>query len=640
MGSWTVMVQREIADRLRAAPGSRTYGSPSVLAQLACEVRLVRTVDPAVFRPRPRIESAILGLRRTGPGGRPGDPRPGPRRLRPPPQVAGPLARARPRPASSRRPAPPSTSSACPRTRAPRRCRLRISPPCRRSCRRDLIAAMPIHAPAKLNLCLFLGPRREDGLHELCSLFEPLALADAIEVSEAGPRRGPLRGGRGREPCGAGARRRCASGAGRGRRCGSRSRSGSRSPRGSAAAPPTRRRCCGWRGRRGRRTCEQLAAELGADVPSQLDPSLALVRGAGERVERLPDPEPHAVVLLPGGGGLATAEVFAEADRLGLGRGEDELEALAARLLTAAGAGASPLDYAELLENDLEPAARALRPDVGEALGALREAGAPLALLTGSGPTAFGLFADLAAARAAAERIDRDDAIVCEAGRRAMRLPGGTEQGLAEVGAEGRDRRRRRRRLRRLHQPGRHREGARGRLPGPRRLDLPAGRGLRLRRDRGLRRPSRPRRDGDDPRRRHRRPGRDRHLPADRDRLGLRIRRRLDQLLHRPPARARVPDAPRPALRHRRGAAGTGRRLLRAPWRQNDLPRPLRRLRARLRALHRRQLRDALPGLRPLQHPRHRALGQQRARSSATSSRATSTRHSITPAKAPSRSAR
>jgi 16S rRNA (adenine1518-N6/adenine1519-N6)-dimethyltransferase len=65
---WTVMVQLEIADRLRVAPGSRTYGSPSVLAQLACEVKLVRTVDPAVFRPRPRVTSAILGLRRRGPG--------------------------------------------------------------------------------------------------------------------------------------------------------------------------------------------------------------------------------------------------------------------------------------------------------------------------------------------------------------------------------------------------------------------------------------------------------------------------------------------------------------------------------------------------------------------------------------------
>ncbi len=65
---WTVMVQREIADRLRAASGNRTYGSPSVLVQLACEVELVRAVDPAVFKPRPRVDSAILGLHRRGPG--------------------------------------------------------------------------------------------------------------------------------------------------------------------------------------------------------------------------------------------------------------------------------------------------------------------------------------------------------------------------------------------------------------------------------------------------------------------------------------------------------------------------------------------------------------------------------------------
>jgi 16S rRNA (adenine1518-N6/adenine1519-N6)-dimethyltransferase len=69
---WTAMVQREIADRLRAGPGSRAYGSPSVLVQLACEVRLIRTVDPAVFRPRPRVGSAILGLTRRGPGADPG----------------------------------------------------------------------------------------------------------------------------------------------------------------------------------------------------------------------------------------------------------------------------------------------------------------------------------------------------------------------------------------------------------------------------------------------------------------------------------------------------------------------------------------------------------------------------------------
>ncbi len=68
VGRWTVMVQREIADRLRAAAGSRTYGAPSVQVQLACEVNLLRTVDPAVFQPRPRVGSAILSLRRTGTG--------------------------------------------------------------------------------------------------------------------------------------------------------------------------------------------------------------------------------------------------------------------------------------------------------------------------------------------------------------------------------------------------------------------------------------------------------------------------------------------------------------------------------------------------------------------------------------------
>ncbi len=67
LSRWLVMVQREIADRLRAKSGSRTYGAPSVLVQLACEARLVRVVDPAVFKPRPRVESAILALRRTGP---------------------------------------------------------------------------------------------------------------------------------------------------------------------------------------------------------------------------------------------------------------------------------------------------------------------------------------------------------------------------------------------------------------------------------------------------------------------------------------------------------------------------------------------------------------------------------------------
>jgi 16S rRNA (adenine1518-N6/adenine1519-N6)-dimethyltransferase len=66
--TWVVMVQREIADRMRAEPGTREYGSPSVLIQLACEVTMLRTVDPAVFVPRPHVESALVRLERKNDG--------------------------------------------------------------------------------------------------------------------------------------------------------------------------------------------------------------------------------------------------------------------------------------------------------------------------------------------------------------------------------------------------------------------------------------------------------------------------------------------------------------------------------------------------------------------------------------------
>jgi 16S rRNA (adenine1518-N6/adenine1519-N6)-dimethyltransferase len=67
IGGWLVMVQREIAARLRAVPGTREYGSASVLVQLACEVKVLRWVDPAVFVPRPHVSSALVRLRRAGP---------------------------------------------------------------------------------------------------------------------------------------------------------------------------------------------------------------------------------------------------------------------------------------------------------------------------------------------------------------------------------------------------------------------------------------------------------------------------------------------------------------------------------------------------------------------------------------------
>ena len=64
---WVVMVQREVGERFAAAPGTPAYGVPSVLAQLACEVTVLRRVSRTVFRPVPNVDSVLLGLRRIGP---------------------------------------------------------------------------------------------------------------------------------------------------------------------------------------------------------------------------------------------------------------------------------------------------------------------------------------------------------------------------------------------------------------------------------------------------------------------------------------------------------------------------------------------------------------------------------------------
>ncbi|MGI8902992.1 MAG: 16S rRNA (adenine(1518)-N(6)/adenine(1519)-N(6))-dimethyltransferase RsmA [Solirubrobacteraceae bacterium] len=69
---WVVMVQREVGERLAASPGSGAYGVPSVLAQLACEVRVLRSVGRSVFRPVPNVDSVLVGLRRTSSGADPG----------------------------------------------------------------------------------------------------------------------------------------------------------------------------------------------------------------------------------------------------------------------------------------------------------------------------------------------------------------------------------------------------------------------------------------------------------------------------------------------------------------------------------------------------------------------------------------
>jgi 4-diphosphocytidyl-2-C-methyl-D-erythritol kinase len=259
-------------------------------------------------------------------------------------------------------------------------------------------------APAKLNLCLYVGPRREDGLHEIRSLFEPLGLADELRIARADSDQvlidgvdGPdltaralealRRHGWNSGPFRIEVRKRIPVAAGLGG--------------GSADAAAVLRLAMGEvEGLRA------IAAGIGADVPSQLQPRPCIVAGAGEVIEPAPPPAEHGIVLVPQQDGLATAEVYAEADRLGSVRTETELEVIRRRVRDAVEAGGSPLAYRENLVNDLEPAAISLRPSIEQALSDLRDAGAAHAMVTGSGPTAFGIYPTPEEAEVAAQRLE------------------------------------------------------------------------------------------------------------------------------------------------------------------------------------------------------------------------------------------
>jgi len=133
------------------------------------------------------------------------------------------------------------------------------------------------------------------------------------------------------------------------------------------------------------------------DVPGQLRPRRYLATGAGEELHALPDPPPYGVLVLPAETELSTAEVYRQADLMGLPRPQAELPERAAAV---AAHGADLPD--ELVVNDLEPAARALCPAIDDALRAARDAGADRVMVCGSGPTVVGLFRRVEAARAAA----------------------------------------------------------------------------------------------------------------------------------------------------------------------------------------------------------------------------------------------
>lgn len=261
-------------------------------------------------------------------------------------------------------------------------------------------------AYAKVNLVLHVGGPAANGLHELCSLFASIDLADEIELEEqaGGPDRvvcpsvpgenlaavalARFREATRRElpPVELRIHKRIPIAAGLGG--------------GSADAAATLRAANELAGRPlDADELRRLAAPLGSDVPSQIAPGHALVAGTGEEVEPVAL-QPLALVLVPQAEGLQTADVYAEFDRLGGARAE--LDPAPLREL----ATASPDRLAEGMENDLQPAALSLRPSLAPVLDELRAAGALAAQVSGSGPTCFGLFADLGSAQLACSRID------------------------------------------------------------------------------------------------------------------------------------------------------------------------------------------------------------------------------------------
>jgi 4-diphosphocytidyl-2-C-methyl-D-erythritol kinase len=270
-------------------------------------------------------------------------------------------------------------------------------------------------APAKINLTLALGPTRDtDGRHELVTVFEPLTLHDEVTLSAS-------RSGMDEVDC-----------------------EGVTGPNLASRALDLFREATGWDGPAVRLTIvkripvaagmaggsadaaaalrlaqrasgglasddllHELAFALGADVPAQLRPRRALGTGAGERLRGLPQAAAdYGVLVLPSAHELSTGAVFAQADELELAR--DEAALAQALHAVERGDASGPLAHATggvPLVNDLEPAARALQPAIDEALDVARAAGADHAMVSGSGPTVLGLFADPARARQASEEL-------------------------------------------------------------------------------------------------------------------------------------------------------------------------------------------------------------------------------------------
>lgn len=315
-------------------------------------------------------------------------------------------------------------------------------------------------APAKINLGLFVGGVRADGRHELVSAMQSISLADELTLEWAheevvGP---GVEGDRGANADAHGDELVCAGVAGPPQAnlaaralAAFRAATGWDAPAlrltvdkripvaaglggGSADAAAALRLAAAASGLGDERLLRELAAQLGADVPAQVTPGRWLASGVGERLQALADPVGSlGVLVLPVAARLSTAAVYAELDRTGELREHAWLAERERALRTALELAAPLPARRELLHNDLQAAAVALCPRVGEALEQAREVGAEVALVSGSGPTVLGLFAHAnglgRAQRAAAGLEGREPAPVCavavEAGFGSVKRVGG-----------------------------------------------------------------------------------------------------------------------------------------------------------------------------------------------------------------------
>ena len=257
---------------------------------------------------------------------------------------------------------------------------------------------------AKLNPLLHVGPPRPDGLHPVCSIFASLDLADVVEVETAGERAASdsvdcpgVRGVNLAQRAAAAFRERVPALPRLKIRIDKRIPVAAGLGGGSADAAAVLRASNRIAGDSlPDDALRKIAAGLGSDVPSQVEPGHALVQGVGEIVEEVELP-PLAVVLVAQEEGLSTTSVYAQLDRT---RGwRERLDPQPLREL------ARSFDP-RTLDNDLQAATLALRPELAQVLERLRESGPLGTLVSGSGPTCFALFSDREQAEHSAREIE------------------------------------------------------------------------------------------------------------------------------------------------------------------------------------------------------------------------------------------